>query len=63
LYAAYFTDNRELADKDLLLSIAVNCGFDAGEVKAVLDSDKYHDEVVLDEREAARYGIHAVPVL
>lgn len=61
LYAAYFTDNKELADKDLLLCIAVDCGFDAAEVEAVLDSDKYHDEVVLDEREAARYGIHAVP--
>ncbi len=39
----------------------MDCGLDRDEVKEVLDSDKYHGEVVLDEREAARYGIHAVP--
>ena len=27
----------------------------------MLSSDQYRDEVLLDEREAARYGIHAVP--
>lgn len=37
------------------------CGLDAEEIRVVLASDKYRDEVLLDEREAARYGIHAVP--
>ncbi|MBQ8919976.1 MAG: DsbA family oxidoreductase [Acidaminococcaceae bacterium] len=61
LFKAYFTDNKELADKDLLLQIGVECGLDSEEVKEVLATDKYKDEVILDEREAARYGIHAVP--
>lgn len=61
LYKAYFTDNKELSDKGLLQDIGEKCGLDTGEVKAVLDSDKYRNEVLLDEREAARYGIHAVP--
>ncbi len=61
LYRAYFTDNKELADKALLQKIGEECGLDAEEVKDVLASDQYRDEVLLDEREAARYGIHAVP--
>ena len=61
LFKAYFTDNKELADKELLQKIGEDAGLDAEEVKEVLSSDKYKDEVLLDEREAARYGIHAVP--
>ncbi|MBR1930032.1 MAG: DsbA family oxidoreductase [Lachnospiraceae bacterium] len=61
LFKAYFTDNKELADKDLLQQIGEENGLDAAEVREVLESDKYRDEVIMDEREAARYGIHAVP--
>lgn len=61
LFKVYFTDNKELADKELLQKIGEDAGLDAEEVKEVLSSDKYKDEVLLDEREAARYGIHAVP--
>ena len=61
LFKAYFTDNKELADKELLQKIGEDAGLDAEEVKEVLSSDKYKDKVLLDEREAARYGIHAVP--
>ena len=31
------------------------------EVREVLESDRYHDDVVMDEREAAYHGVHAVP--
>ena len=61
LFAAYFTDNKELADKELLQKIGEDAGLDSEEIREVLSSDKYKDEVLLDEREAARYGIHAVP--
>ena len=61
LFGAYFTDNKELADKELLQQIGEECGLDAEEVRELLASDQYRDEVILDEREAARYGIHAVP--
>ncbi|MBR1693713.1 MAG: DsbA family oxidoreductase [Lachnospiraceae bacterium] len=61
LFKAYFTDNKELADKELLQKIGEECGLEPDEVKAVLSSDQYMDEVILDEREAVRYGIHAVP--
>ena len=61
LFAAYFTDNKELADKELLQKIGEECGLDPSEIREVLASDRYRDEVILDEREAFRYGIHAVP--
>ena len=61
LFKAYFTENKELADKELLQRIGEECGLAAEEVKEVLASDKFRDEVLLDEREASRYGIHAVP--
>ena len=61
LFQAYFADNKELADKDLLKEIGVTCGLDAAEVDELLESDLFHAEVIKDEREAAQSGIHAVP--
>lgn len=61
LYAAYFTEMLELADHDVLRRIAAEEGMDEAEVSELLASDRFADEVRLDEREAARYGVHAVP--
>ncbi len=61
LYKAYFTDNLELADRELLKKIGTECGLDKSEIMETLESDRYEDDVRLDEREAARYGIHGVP--
>ena len=61
LYRAYFTDSLELADQDVLLRIAVEEGLDEQEVKALLESDQFADEVRLEEREAQRMGVHGVP--
>ncbi|MBQ9663490.1 MAG: DsbA family oxidoreductase [Oscillospiraceae bacterium] len=61
LFDAYFTKNRELADRGLLQEIGENCGLDAGEVRDMLSSDQYRDEVLTDEKAAAYHGIHAVP--
>ena len=61
LYKAYFTDNLELADHELLTKIGTECGLDEKEITEMLVSSNYEDEVRLDEREAARYGIHGVP--
>ena len=61
LFAAYFTDNLELANHDLLRKIGVECGLDEAEVNEVLSTDKFRDEVEDDEYSAASYGIHSVP--
>lgn len=61
LFRAYFTENRELSDKELLQQIGEECGLDADEVSSLLKSDQFRDEVRMDEQEAAGNGIHAVP--
>ena len=61
LYSAYFSEGLELADHAVLERIAVEEGMDTAEVRGVLESDKYADDVRLDEREAQRYDVHAVP--
>ena len=60
-YKAYFTESLELADHAVLRRIALEEGLDKNEIDEALDSDNYADDVRLDEREAQRYGVHAVP--
>ncbi len=61
LYRAYFTENRILADRALLLRLGADCGLDPAEAGEMLSGERYRAEVRADEREAARYGIRAVP--
>lgn len=61
LFAAYFTQSQELADRSLLQRIGTECGLPAEEVRETLDSDRFRAEVLADEREAAMAGVHAVP--
>ncbi len=63
LFAAYFTENLVLADHKVLLDKAVSVGMSEEEVKVVLESDKYDDEVRFDEREAAMRGVRGVPYI
>ena len=63
LFAAYFTENLVLSDHAVLLAKAIGAGMKEDEVKEVLESDKYDDEVRLDEREAGMRGIHGVPYI
>lgn len=61
MFEAYFSKNLELADRKTLVDIATEAGLDEKEVNEVLDSDKFNNEVVLDERVAMDTGIRGVP--
>ncbi len=63
LFATYFTENLVLSDHKVLLDKAVSVGMDENEVREVLESDRYDDEVRFDEREAAIRGVHGVPYI
>lgn len=63
LFKAYFVENLVLADHAVLLSKALEAGMKEEDVKEVLDSDKYDDEVRFDEREAMMRGVHGVPYI
>ena len=63
LFKAYFSDNRKLADHDVLIDIATQAGLDEVEVKKLLKSTDYHDKVVADEYFFQSNGVHAVPFI
>lgn len=61
LFDAYFTKNLKLADREVLLKMALNAGLEKNEIENVLNSNLYHTEVMEDEDIAISAGIHAVP--
>lgn len=64
LFKAYFTDNKSLADKKVLLSIAEDCGMDATQTNEVVESaDLFASQVRYDEREAHDRGVQGVPYM
>lgn len=63
LFAAYFTENLVLSDHKVLLDKAIGVGLKEEDVREVLDTDKYDDEVRFDEREAMMRGVHGVPYI
>lgn len=63
LFKAYFVENLILADHEVLRTKALEAGLKEEDVKEVLGSDKYDDEVRFDEREAMMRGVRGVPYI
>jgi predicted DsbA family dithiol-disulfide isomerase len=61
LLAAYFIEGDAVGETDVLARLAAEAGLDPSEVQAVLDGDKYGDEVRADEEAANELGISGVP--
>jgi predicted DsbA family dithiol-disulfide isomerase len=61
LLHAYFTEGQLMSDQDTLVRLAVEVGLDEDEVRQVLATDRFADEVRGDERTAGQFGISAVP--
>jgi predicted DsbA family dithiol-disulfide isomerase len=61
LLRAYFTEGELMADRDTLVRLSVEVGLDERDVRELLDSDLYADEVRDDEQTATELGISAVP--
>ena len=61
LFRAYFTDNENVADRDVLVRIAKEIGLDGDVARRLLESDQYADEVRARERHWQQAGIHSVP--
>lgn len=60
-FKAYFTDGELISNHDTLIKLAVDVGMDEEEVKNVLSSDLYEDEVIRDGQDAANLGVRGVP--
>ena len=61
LLRAYFVDNRNISDLEVLLDIADSCGLDRSEVQEVLQQRSYSSEVDAAWQLASRYNISGVP--
>jgi predicted DsbA family dithiol-disulfide isomerase len=61
LLTATFAEGEPIGHHETLVRLAGEAGLDAEQVRGVLASDAYADEVRADERRAAEYGISGVP--
>lgn len=61
LFRGYMTESEPIADHDVLARLAAEAGLDADEVRAVLSSDQYAQDVRDDEAAAAAIGVGGVP--
>lgn len=63
LFRAFFEDGRDLADLDVLVTVAQSVGLDAESLRAALVQDRYAPQVLEDERLAQQIGISGVPAM
>ncbi len=61
LYRAYFVDNRNIGDPEILVEIAQSVGLPADEARAVLTERRFKDEVDADWAKSHAYGVTGVP--
>ena len=61
LLEAYFVDLLPVSEPDVLVETGRRAGLDAGEISAMLDSERFAAEVRADEVDATRLGCTGVP--
>ncbi len=61
LFAAYFTEGKDISDPDTLAELGAGIGLDRDEVRRTVESSDYADAVRGDIEEAGELGIHTVP--
>ncbi len=61
LFKAYFTDGKNIGDRDTLAALGEEIGLVPTDVKRMLASDAYADDVRKDLAEAEKLGIDGVP--
>jgi predicted DsbA family dithiol-disulfide isomerase len=61
LFAAHFSDGREIGDNFVLAAIAADCGLDPVAARAFLVSDEDQELVHAENLRAHRLGINGVP--
>ena len=61
LLRGYFTEGEAVGDPETLVRLATEIGLADREVRDVLESGRFADDVRADEAQAAAYGIRGVP--
>jgi len=65
LLKAYFTDNRDISDTEVLAAVAAECGVDAMDFRdAMVDNNTEMTQAVIDDHNSAiGRGVTAVPTV
>lgn len=63
LFAAHFTDNRNISDEEVLADIAEDVGLDREQALAVLADQRYAEVVRTAEQQMQQQGIQSVPAV
>lgn len=63
LLRAYFSDGRDISDRDTLVSVAEEAGLDGARARQILDSDELVEAVRRQEHFYMEQGIAAVPAV
>jgi predicted DsbA family dithiol-disulfide isomerase len=61
LYQAYFVDQQNIADIELLVSIAEAAGLDGSAAREVLETRSFKDAIDADWAKSQGYGVTGVP--
>ena len=61
MFKAYFTDGRDIGDRDVILDEAARSGLDVQELKIALDENRYAGRVEDGSRAARAAGVTAIP--
>tara|TARA_B100001063_G_C16778404_1_gene568063 strand:+ start:163 stop:819 length:657 start_codon:yes stop_codon:yes gene_type:complete len=61
LFKSYFTEGKNIDDLDTLLQIGEEIGLDKNELKSVLESNQFAEDVQKDVYEAHQVGLKGVP--
>jgi predicted DsbA family dithiol-disulfide isomerase len=61
LFAAYFTEGKNTADLETLVKIGTDIGLNEDEIRKVLNSETYSNEVKEDIEQAQQIGVKGVP--
>ncbi|MCH5226245.1 MAG: DsbA family oxidoreductase [Muribaculaceae bacterium] len=63
LFDAYFTRNLVISDPKVLEEVGTSAGIDLSDIKDMLESDQYNEDVINDENEARNLGVTGVPFI
>src|SRR5205085_433343 len=61
LFRAYYTEGKNVGDIDTLAQLGEELGLQAEEIRTVLQSDKYAQDVLIDQYKAQQIGANGVP--